>query len=130
MLGTSKNVRIRRVSDVAVWFRTIVTKNARRLSAKCRNVDFSRTSNARAFTPQLTVPSCKDSESSEIADVSCGSRTSGDHSEDHAEPCFALHHASVSISSLFERNCLDHRADILQNAEGKGVLAIDRRAGQ
>jgi hypothetical protein len=31
----------------------------------------------------------------------------------HAEACFALHHASVSISSLFERNCLDPRADIL-----------------
>src|ERR1700741_3427399 len=44
--------------------------------------------------------------------------------EHHAEPCFALHHASVSISSLFERNCLDHRADILQDAEGNGVLGI------
>src|SRR5882672_2540798 len=35
----------------------------------------------------------------------------------HAEPRFALHHASVGISSLFERKCLDHRADVLQNAE-------------
>src|SRR3984893_1721398 len=48
----------------------------------------------------------------------------------HAEPCFALHHASVSIGSLFERNRLDHRADILQDAKGKGVLGINRRAGQ
>src|SRR5713226_2351851 len=48
----------------------------------------------------------------------------------HAEPGFALHHASVSIRSLFEGECLDHRADILQDAEGKGVLAINRRAGQ
>src|SRR4030095_9349149 len=48
----------------------------------------------------------------------------------HAEPRFALHHASVSISSLFHRNCLDQRADILQNAEGKGILVINRRAGQ
>src|SRR5713226_3341465 len=36
----------------------------------------------------------------------------------------------VSISSLFERNCLDHRADILQDAEGQGVLGINRRAGE
>src|SRR2546426_11158701 len=50
--------------------------------------------------------------------------------QDHAEQCFALHHASVSITSLFERSCLDHRADILQDAEGKGVLLIDRRASQ
>src|SRR5439155_25910336 len=48
----------------------------------------------------------------------------------HAEPCFALHHASVSICSLFETNGLNHRADILQDAEGKGVLGIDRRSGQ
>jgi hypothetical protein len=48
----------------------------------------------------------------------------------HTEPCFALHHASVSIGSVFERNCLDHRADILQDAEGKGVLGVNRRAGQ
>ncbi len=48
----------------------------------------------------------------------------------HAEPRFALHHAGVSIGSLFERKCLDHRADILKDAEGKGVLAINRRAGQ
>ena len=48
----------------------------------------------------------------------------------HAKPCFAVHHASVSISSLFERKCLDHRADILQDAEGKGILGIDRRASQ
>src|SRR5262245_25395621 len=32
-----------------------------------------------------------------------------------AKPCLALHHASVSISSLFERSCLDHRTDILQD---------------
>src|SRR5262249_8245844 len=50
--------------------------------------------------------------------------------ERHAEPSFALHHAGVSVSSPFERNCFDHRANILQNAEGKRVLAINRRAGQ
>jgi hypothetical protein len=48
----------------------------------------------------------------------------------HAKPCFALDHASVSISSLFERNCLDHRANVLQDTKGKGVFVIDRRAGQ
>jgi hypothetical protein len=48
----------------------------------------------------------------------------------HAEPCFALHHASVTISSLFERNRLDHRADVFQNPEGKGVPGIDCRASQ
>jgi hypothetical protein len=35
----------------------------------------------------------------------------------HAKPGFALQHARISVSSLFERNCLDHRADVLQNAE-------------
>jgi hypothetical protein len=48
----------------------------------------------------------------------------------HAEPRLALHHASVSISSLFERDGLDHRADIFQDAEGKSVLAINRGARQ
>jgi len=48
----------------------------------------------------------------------------------HAEPCFAFDHASVSITSLFERKCLDHRTDILQDAEGQSVFVIDRRAGQ
>src|SRR5215467_6607183 len=66
--------------------------------------------------------------------VSCGILHTLSHSvfcdQHHSEPCFALHHASVSIISLLERNCLDHRADILQNAEGKRVLAINRRASQ
>src|SRR5712692_10806782 len=44
--------------------------------------------------------------------------------QDHAETRFPLHHARVSFSSLLERNRFDHRADILQDAEGKGVLAI------
>src|SRR2546429_5730257 len=48
----------------------------------------------------------------------------------HAEPCFALHHASVSIGGLFERNCLDHGSDVLQDAESKCVLAVNRRPGQ
>ena len=48
----------------------------------------------------------------------------------HPESRFPLHHPGVSISSLFERKCLDHGSDILQNTEGKGVLAIDRRARQ
>src|SRR5262249_5624866 len=48
----------------------------------------------------------------------------------HAEPCFALYHASVSISSLFERNSLDHRTHILQDTELKRVLSVDRLAGQ
>src|SRR5260370_39293344 len=48
----------------------------------------------------------------------------------HAKACFALHHGRVSIGSLFERSRLDHRANILQHAEGKRVLLIDRRAGQ
>src|SRR6185503_4057808 len=52
------------------------------------------------------------------------------HRQHHAEPCFALHHAGVTISSLFERKCLDHRTDILQDAEGQSVFVIDRRAGQ
>jgi hypothetical protein len=30
----------------------------------------------------------------------------------HAEACFAFHHAGVSLSGLFERNYLDHRANI------------------
>src|SRR5262245_16137542 len=48
----------------------------------------------------------------------------------HAEPGFAFHHSSISISGLFERECLDHRADILRYGEGKGVLAINRSAGK
>ena len=31
----------------------------------------------------------------------------------HAEARFAFHHAGISISGLFQRNCLDHRADVL-----------------
>src|SRR5258706_13786467 len=48
----------------------------------------------------------------------------------HTESCFALHHVSVSISSLFERSCLDHRPDFLQYAERESVLLLDRGAGQ
>jgi hypothetical protein len=48
----------------------------------------------------------------------------------HSEPCSALYHAIVGIGCLFERKCLDHRTDILQDAEGKGILAINRGAGQ
>jgi len=47
----------------------------------------------------------------------------------HAESCFALHHASVGVCSLFERKCLDHLTDSLQNAKGESVLVIDRRPG-
>src|SRR5262245_10574474 len=46
-----------------------------------------------------------------------------------AESCFTVHHAVVSVSSLFKRSCFDHRSYILQDAEGQGVLAINRRAG-
>jgi hypothetical protein len=56
----------------------------------------------------------------------CFLRASVLRNQNHTEPCFALHHASVSISSLFERNSLDHRADILEDAEGEGVLATVR----
>src|SRR5712691_2540032 len=38
--------------------------------------------------------------------------------------------AGISIGSLFERNCLDHRADILQDAEGQSVLGFNCCAGQ
>ena len=48
----------------------------------------------------------------------------------HAEARLAFHHAGISIGGLFQRNCLDHRADVLQDAEGKGVLPVNRRAGQ
>src|SRR5437899_9509131 len=40
----------------------------------------------------------------------------------HAKPCLAFHHPSVSIRSLFERNCFDHRPNILEDTEGQGVL--------
>src|SRR4029077_16340641 len=52
------------------------------------------------------------------------------HRQNYSEPCFALHHASVSIDSLFKRKRLDHRPNILQDAKGKGVLAFDRCARQ
>src|ERR1700730_18235654 len=48
----------------------------------------------------------------------------------HPEPCFALHHASEGVRGLFERNCLDHRANILEDTEGKSVLLIYRGSGQ
>src|SRR5258705_7229558 len=41
------------------------------------------------------------------------------------EPCFVFHHASVGISGVLKGNRLDHRADILEDAEGKGVLVVD-----
>src|SRR6266849_8501588 len=59
-----------------------------------------------------------------------GLRGSIPGNQDHAEPRFALHHAGVSVSGLFERKRLDHRANILEDAEGKGVLVINRRACQ
>src|SRR5258707_13097566 len=65
--------------------------------------------------------------------ASFGRRTLSDSSlcnQHHAEPRLALHHPGVSISGLFEWKRLDHRADIFQDAEGKSVLVINRRAGQ
>src|SRR5260370_5930659 len=59
--------------------------------------------------------------------ISCTLSDSAVRNQHHAEPCFALHHASVSIGSLFERKCLDHRTDIFQDTEGKSVLAINQR---
>jgi len=38
-----------------------------------------------------------------------------------------MHHATVSLGSLFKRKRLDHRPNILQD---KRVLVIDRLAGQ
>ena len=52
------------------------------------------------------------------------------HGQHHAEPCLALHHASVTIGRLVKRSRFDHRANILKDAEVKSVLGIDRRAGQ
>ena len=37
---------------------------------------------------------------------------------------------ALVIRSQFERSCLDHRTDIFEHAEGKGVLLIDRCACQ
>src|SRR5580692_798320 len=48
----------------------------------------------------------------------------------HAEPCFSLHHARIGVRSLFKGSCLDHRANILEDTEGKRVLLIHRRSGQ
>src|SRR2546421_10955672 len=48
----------------------------------------------------------------------------------HPKPCLAFHHPSVSIRSLFERNCFDHRPNILEDTEGQRVLAINRRSRQ
>jgi len=50
--------------------------------------------------------------------------------EHHAETCFALHHARVSVGRLFERNRLYHWADILKDAESKRVLVVNCCAGQ
>ena len=48
----------------------------------------------------------------------------------HAEPRLALHHAGVSIRRVFERHCLDHRSDVLQDTEGERILPINRRSRQ
>ena len=48
----------------------------------------------------------------------------------HSQACLALDHSSISISGPFERKCLDHRADIFQDAEHEGVLGINRYDGQ
>jgi hypothetical protein len=56
MLGTSKNVRIRRVSDVAVWFRTDCDDD--RVTAYRQSVEMSTlpgTSNGQFFYPCLRV---------------------------------------------------------------------------
>ena len=42
----------------------------------------------------------------------------------HAEACFALHHASVSISGLFERKCLDYRADICNHLTSRRLIDL------
>src|SRR6516225_8319841 len=55
---------------------------------------------------------------------------SGLGDQNHAEACLPFHHACVSIGCLLERKCLDHWANILQDTEGQGVLAVNRRAGQ
>jgi hypothetical protein len=55
---------------------------------------------------------------------------SGLCNQHHPEPCFALHHACIGVRSLFQGNCLDHRANILEDTEGKSVLLIHRGSGQ
>jgi PAS domain S-box-containing protein len=50
--------------------------------------------------------------------------------QNHSKACFALDHPAVAISRLFERNRLNHWANVLQNTEGEGVLSIDWRARQ
>jgi len=57
------------------------------------------------------------------------SRSFSTGDQHHAESCFALHHASVGVCSLFKRKCLDHMTDSLQNAKGESILVIDRRPG-
>jgi hypothetical protein len=47
------------------------------------------------------------------------------HDQHHAEAGFALHHASVTIGSLFQGNCLYHGANVFEDAEGKGDFAFD-----
>src|SRR3984885_12084455 len=56
------------------------------------------------------------------------SSASGLGNQDHAEPGFALHHASVRIGSLFKRKGLNHWADVFKNAERKCIFVVNRRA--
>src|SRR4029077_8471539 len=58
--------------------------------------------------------------------IPCALSGSGLRNQHHSEPGLALDHASVGIGSSFERKCLDHGADIFQDAEGESVLAINR----
>src|ERR1044072_5804668 len=49
------------------------------------------------------------------------------HRQDDAELCVAAEHARVSLRSLFERICLNHRAHAGQLGEAQRVLGIGRR---
>jgi hypothetical protein len=51
------------------------------------------------------------------------------HNQHDSEASFISHHASVSFCSMRQRNGFDHRADLLQGAEGKRVLRIYRGTG-
>src|SRR5258708_39424508 len=60
----------------------------------------------------------------------CTLRSSVLCDQHHAEPRFALHHSSVGIRCLFDRNCFDHRTAVLFNSEVKRCLRFNRSASE
>src|SRR5262245_10998356 len=87
----------------------------------------ARTSAIGPFEPGLHRLICDFKIVSGLATVLSGlSRDSILRNQHNAEPCFALHHAGVSLSCLFERNCLYHCRHATQRTETERCVSSCR----